>query len=83
MPEPLRRIMAEVPLSMEQIEVIVAQCAQDLLEKWAIESDISEAETEHYAALAADTVIFVISRYMDYVNTLMDLAAHEFGIATD
>ena len=72
--------MAEVPVSLEDMEEIVGLCAIDLAEMWAIEQDISESETESLVNLAVDVVAFVISRYMEHMNLLMDGKARDVGI---
>lgn len=63
--------MAYVPMSVEELEMIVSDCARDLLEKWAIESEIEDSHMPEYAAMAADTAAFIIDAYMTYFNDLM------------
>jgi len=63
--------MAYVPMSVDELELIVSDCARDLLEKWAIESEIEVDRLPEYAAIAADTAAFIIDAYMGYFNSLM------------
>lgn len=64
--------MAFVPVSMEELEVIVTETARDLLEKWAIDGEIQEHEMAEYAALSVETVAFVIDSFMMYMNRAME-----------
>lgn len=72
--------MSSVPVSQEDLETIVAEVSRDLLEKWAIESEIDDSSMADYAALAADTASFVIDSYMGHLNELMFYRAGESGI---
>lgn len=64
--------MSSVPVSMDDLELIVSDCAKDLLEKWAIESDLQDTELAEYAAMAAETATFVIHSFMGYMNGIME-----------
>lgn len=73
--------MSSVPVSLDELEEIVSACAADLLEKWAIEGDVQEHSLPQYAAYAAETAAFVIERFMDNLNTVMEARAVENGIS--
>jgi hypothetical protein len=64
--------MSSVPISMDNLELIVSNCAKDLLEHWAIESDLQENELADYAVMAAETATFVIDKFMGYMNVIME-----------
>lgn len=72
--------MSSVPVSIEELEEIVSNCARDLLEKWAIEGEVQEQSMPQYAAMAAETAAFVIEKFMDNLNSVMEWRAVENGI---
>ena len=73
--------MSSVPISHDDLEIIVSDCARDLLEKWAIESQLDDSELPQYAAMAADVATFIIDRYMEYMNNIMIRRAEEIGLS--
>lgn len=64
--------MSFVPVSLDELEVIVSECARDLLEKWAIDGEIPDGEMANYSTLSVDTVAFVIDKFMGYMNQAME-----------
>jgi hypothetical protein len=70
--------MSSVPISMDNLELIVSDCARDLLERWAIESDLQEHELADYAVMAAETATFVIDKFMGYMNGIMERESNPF-----
>ena len=63
----------ELPISPSDLDTVVFNIARDVLEQRAIDGELqefSEAETNK----AVDEVIFVVERYMYYINSLMDTA---------
>lgn len=64
--------MSLVPVSLEELELIVSDCSRDLLEKWAVEGEIQDNEMAEYTALSVETVTFVIDRFMNYMNDIME-----------
>jgi len=70
--------MSSVPVSMDDLELIVSDCARDLLEHWAIESDLQEDELPEYAVMAAETATFVVDRFMGYMNGIMERESNPF-----
>ena len=67
--------MAEVPLSMDELEDIVSFVARDLLEELAIEIEMTDEEMPAWASLSAKVTVFVINAYMDYMNKALDSKA--------
>mgnify|MGYP006276164043 CR=1 FL=1 len=61
--------MAEVPFSTDELNEIVFKIARDLLEEAAIEGRIEEV-TDEDIGVAVNEVVFVIDKYMEYVNEL-------------
>jgi hypothetical protein len=72
--------MSSVPVSLEDLELIISQCARDLLESWAIESDLKDDELPGYAAMAAETAAFVVEHFMYYLNSTMFTMASDKSI---
>ena len=64
--------MAEVPVSFDELQDIVSYVARDLLEELAIEVEIKDEELASWASLSAKIAVFVIDRYMDYLNKALD-----------
>ena len=71
--------MSSVPISMENLELIVSDCARDLLEKWAIEGELEDTDMPQYAVMAADTAAFVVDHFMGYMNELLEREANPFN----
>jgi hypothetical protein len=72
--------MASVPLSVEQLEQIATNVAQDLLQEWAINDRFSEENMVQAAQHAVEDTIFVIENYMEQVNNLMMVEAERKNI---
>jgi len=63
--------MAEVPVSINDLNDIAVAVSRDLLEKWAIDDRFTEEQLDEYSKYAADDTIFVINKYMEYLNFKM------------
>ena len=63
----------EIPVSPSDLDSIVYNIVRDLLEQRAIKGKIGEI-TEAISNEALDDVIFIVERYMYYINSLMDSA---------
>ena len=63
--------MAEVPVSINDLNDIAVAVSRDLLEKWAIDDRFTEEKLDEYSKYAADDTIFVINKYMEYLNFKM------------
>jgi hypothetical protein len=63
----------ELPISPSDLNEVVYNIARDVLEQRAIEGKLQEF-TEEESNKAVDEVIFVVERYMYYINSLMDTA---------
>jgi len=63
--------MAEVPVSINDLNDIAVAVSRDLLEKWAIDDRFTEEKLDDYSKYAADDTIFVINKYMEYLNFKM------------
>ena len=60
--------MASIPVSLNDLNEIVLTVSTDLLEKWAIDDRFTEDELDQYSKYAAEDAVFVIEKYMEYVN---------------
>lgn len=63
--------MANVPLSMKQLEDITTTVAQELLEDWAINDRFKEDEMVKAAQNAVDDTVFIINKFMEHFNYYM------------
>jgi len=72
--------MSLVPVSFTELEEIVEKCSRDLLEKLATDSDIPEESMEDYTQLSVNLTTFIIEKYMDYVNEILENKGRELGI---
>lgn len=63
----------QVPISPSDLDSVIYNIAKDVIEKNAINGDIEEV-TEEISNEIIDDVIFVVERYMYYINSLMDSA---------
>ena len=63
----------EIPVNHQDLNSIVYNVARDLIEERAIKGIIQEV-TDEMTLHVVDDVIFVIERYMYYINGLMDSA---------
>lgn len=63
----------ELPISPNDLNEVVYNIARDVLEQRAIDGKLQEF-TEEESNKAVDEVIFVVERYMYYINSLMDTA---------
>jgi hypothetical protein len=66
----------ELPISPNDLNEVVYNIARDVLEERAIEGDVEEFSEEETNKVL-DEVIYVIERYMYYINSLMDNAKLE------
>ena len=64
----------EIPVSPGDLDAIVYNVARDLIEERAINGSIDGITDETTREVVAD-VIFIIERYMYYINDLMDSQA--------
>lgn len=63
--------MANVPLSMKQLEDIAVLVSQELLEEWAINDRFDEDTMVEAQQNAVEDTIFIINKYMEHFNTYM------------
>jgi preprotein translocase subunit SecA len=63
----------EIPVSPNDLNEVIYNVARDVVEQRAIDGKIEEI-TEDVSNEVLDEVIFVVERYMYYVNSLMDTA---------
>jgi hypothetical protein len=61
----------EIPISSNDLNEIVYNVARDVVEQKAIDGKIAEM-TEGVSNETLDDVIFIVERYMYYINSLMD-----------
>lgn len=66
----------ELPINPSDLDEIVYNIARDVLEEKAIDGELEEF-TEEQTNATLDDVIFIIERYMYYINSLMDTARLE------
>ena len=64
---------SQIPISPTDLNEIVYNVARDVLEQQAIDGRIEEI-TEEVSNKILDDVVYVIERYMYYINSLMDTA---------
>jgi hypothetical protein len=69
--------MANVPLSMNQLEQITEIVARDLLEQWAIDDRFTEDQLEKATQDAVDDTAFVINQFMSLLNEVMLTTAEQ------
>jgi hypothetical protein len=63
--------MSQIPISTEQLEVIVEVAARNLLEKWAIDDRFTIDEIALATKNAVDDTAFVINEFMSLFNETM------------
>jgi hypothetical protein len=63
--------MANVPLSMQQLEDIAVSVSRELLEQWAIDERFAEDKMVEAAQNAINDTIFIINAYMEHFNYAM------------
>ena len=63
----------ELPISPSDLDSIVYNIAKDVIEQKAIDGKI-DGVTEETTNQVLDDVIFIVERYMYYINSLMDTA---------
>jgi hypothetical protein len=63
----------EIPVSPSDLDSIVYNVARDLIEERAINGSIDGVTDETTREVVSD-VVFIIERYMYYINSLMDTA---------
>jgi hypothetical protein len=61
----------EIPVGPNDLNEIVYNVARDVVEQKAIDGKIAEI-TEEVSNETLDDVIFIVERYMYYINSLMD-----------
>jgi hypothetical protein len=61
----------EIPVGPNDLNEIVYNVARDVVEQKAIDGKIAEI-TEEISNETLDDVIFIVERYMYYINSLMD-----------
>mgnify|MGYP006277738413 CR=1 FL=1 len=64
----------EIPVTPSDLDAIVYNVARDLIEERAVNGSIDGITNETTKEVVAD-VIFIIERYMYYINDLMDSQA--------
>ena len=69
--------MANVPLSVKQLEQITEIVARNLLERWAIEDRFIEDQLEKATQDAVDDSAFVINEFMSLLNEVMLTTAEQ------
>jgi hypothetical protein len=69
--------MANVPVSMEKLESITAQVAEELLEDWAINDRFTEEEIDKAKIWAIDDTVLIVNSFMEKFNTAMLEEAQE------
>jgi hypothetical protein len=63
----------EIPVSPNDLNEVVYNVARDVVEQMAIEGKIADADiNDELTNEILDNVIFVVERYMYYINSLMD-----------
>ena len=63
--------MSSVPISMQKLEKITEQVAQELLEDWAINDRFNENEKEIAIQNAVNDTALVINSFMELFNSAM------------
>jgi hypothetical protein len=63
----------EVPIGPNDLNEVVYNIARDVIEQRAIDGKI-DGVTEETTNEVLDEVVFVVERYMYYINSLMDTA---------
>ena len=63
----------EIPVSPSDLDAIVYNIARDLIEERAINGTI-DGVTEETTREVVNDVVFIVERYMYYINSLMDTA---------
>jgi hypothetical protein len=63
--------MSSVPISMQMLEKITEQVAQELLEDWAINDRFNENEKEIAIQNAVNDTALVINSFMELFNSAM------------
>ena len=69
--------MAQVPLSVNQLETIVETVSRDLLEQWALDDRFGIDNLEKAKQDAVDDTIFVINQFMEHFNTYLMFEAEK------
>lgn len=63
----------EIPISPSDLNSVIYNIARDVVEQRAVEGKI-DGVTEETTNEVIDQVIFIVERYMYYINSLMDTA---------
>jgi hypothetical protein len=69
--------MADIPLSMQQLEDITTQVSRELLEQWAINDRFEEDQMVKAAQHAVDDTVFIINKFMEQFNYHMLLESNK------
>lgn len=69
--------MSSVPVSIQKLEKITEQVAQELLEDWAINDRFNEDEKEIAIQNAVNDTALVINSFMELLNSAMLEEAQE------
>jgi hypothetical protein len=69
--------MASVPISMDKLETIVFQIAEELLEDWAINDRFTEDKVEEAKTNAVNDTVLIVNSFMERFNTAMLEEAEE------
>ena len=65
----------EIPVSPNDLNEIIYNVARDVVEQMAIDGKIADVDiNEELTNEILDNVVFVVERYMYYINSLMDTA---------
>jgi hypothetical protein len=63
----------EIPVSPNDLNEVVYNVARDVVEQMAIEGKIADIDiNDELTNEVLDNVIFIVERYMYYINSLMD-----------
>lgn len=68
-----KSVKMELPISPNDLDTVIYNISRDVLEQRAIDGKI-DGITEENSNEVLDEVIFIVERYMYYINSLMDTA---------
>ena len=63
--------MSQIPVSPSDLDKIVYNVARDLIEERAVKGTMEDMSAEEVQFIVND-VVFIIDKYMYYINELMD-----------
>ena len=61
----------EIPVTAQDLDSVIYNIARDVIEDRAIEGKI-DGVTEETTKQVVNEVVFIVERYMYYINSLMD-----------